>query len=146
MPTVNQFRAAAVLSLFVMAGCTNTPRDVSSNFAYMPSNNYMSTGKGVGQSVLVPEACLGAPADQSPEPAETHMTVVPQLGPHLPPGCANAYNLQLMAEQKRDLIEGRALGAAPAAPSARAARRYIYEEGDALGGAHERAATTDMAL
>ncbi|WP_295810929.1 hypothetical protein [uncultured Nitratireductor sp.] len=109
----------------------------------MPSNKYTSSGKGVSQSVLVPEACLGLPADQSPEPAETRLTVVPQLGPHLPPGCANAYNLQLMAEQKRDLIEGRELGDAPAAPSARAARRYIYGEGDALGGAHEREAITD---
>ena len=42
------------------------------------------------------------------------------------PGCANAHNLQRMAERQSDLVRGRPLGAAPAAPTARAAQEYIY--------------------
>jgi hypothetical protein len=49
-----------------------------------------------------------------------------QLGPRLPPGCANNANLLAMTEHKRDVVHGRKLGAAPASPSARAAQRYIY--------------------
>ena len=64
---------------------------------------------------LVPIACL------VPDATEPRL-----LGPHLPPGCANAHNLQRMAERKSDLVRGRPLGAAPAAPTARAAQEYIY--------------------
>ena len=64
---------------------------------------------------LVPIACL------VPDATEPRL-----LGPHLPPGCANAHNLQRMAERKSDLVHGRPLGAAPAAPTARAAQEYIY--------------------
>jgi hypothetical protein len=63
---------------------------------------------------LVPEACL------TPDPTDT------QLGPRLPPGCANNANLLAMVEHKRDVVHGRKLGAAPASPSARAAQKYIY--------------------
>ena len=61
-------------------------------------------------------------------------TEPPFLGPHLPPGCANAHNLQRMAERQSDLVRGRPLGAAPAAPTARAAQEYIYGTKGTLGG------------
>ena len=73
--------------------------------------------------VLVPIACLVPDA-----------TEPPLLGPHLPPGCANAHNLQRMAERKSDLVHGRPLGAAPVAPTARAAQEYIYGAKGTLGG------------
>jgi len=72
---------------------------------------------------LVPIACLVPDA-----------TEPPLLGPHLPPGCANAHNLQRMAEHKSDLVRGRPLGAAPAAPTARAAQEYIYGKKETLPG------------
>ena len=69
------------------------------------------------------------PPDYSPDATEP-----PFLGPHLPPGCANAHNLQRMAERQGDLVRGRPLGAAPAAPTARAAQEYIYGTKGTLGG------------
>jgi hypothetical protein len=119
------------------AGCQTEPEP-----DYSPGYSYVSTGKGsakgVGGSVLAPDACLGEPADTDPSFASTSQTITPQLGPHLPPGCANAYNLQRMAESQRDLVEGRRMGPARAAPGVRAAKRYLYgeEEGDPLGGAN----------
>jgi hypothetical protein len=56
-----------------------------------------------------------------------------QLGPRVPPGCANAYNLLHMVERERDLVEGRKLGQAPAGPSARAAQKYLYGSTGPLG-------------
>jgi len=79
------------------------PPDYSPDYVYVPAYG------------LVPRAC------EAPDP-----TMVPHLGPRLPPGCANAYNLLRMAERKSDLVRGRPLGAAPAAPTARAAQEYIY--------------------
>lgn len=143
MSSYKAVNTMAVLSLLAIAGCTTAPRDHSPGFSYVSTNSFTDTGKGVGGSVLVPDACLGEPADNPPQPAQTPATVIPQLGPHLPPGCANAYNLQLMAESQRDLIEGRRLGPAPAAPTARAARRYIHGEEEAIGGAHDEGSMPD---
>jgi hypothetical protein len=137
------FRGIAAMSLLAVASCTSTPQDYSPGYSYVATNTYAGSGKGVGGAVLVPNACLGEPADAAPSPAATHMTVVPELGPHLPPGCANAYNLQRMVENERDLVEGRPLGPAPAAPSVRAARRYIYGEEAPLGGANEAESLTE---
>jgi hypothetical protein len=87
------------------------PPDYSPDYASVP----VVAPNGRTRYVLVPKACL------VPDPTEP-----PLLGPHLPPGCANAHNLQRMAERKSDLVRGRPLGAAPAAPTARAAQEYIY--------------------
>jgi len=117
---------AAVLSV---AACR---KDYEPEASIVPpdySPHYTKVGvlkpDGREKKVLVPEACM-TPDDQS----------VADLGPErLPPGCANAYNLQRMAARKRDLTQGRTLGAAPAAPAARAARRYIDGRQDpTLGG------------
>ena len=95
------------------------PPDYSPDYASVP----VVGRNGRTRYVLVPKACL------APDPTEP-----PFLGPHLPPGCANAYNLQRMAERQSDLVRGRPLGAAPAAPTARAAQEYIYGAKDPLGG------------
>ena len=87
------------------------PPDYSPDYTTVP----VVGPNGKTRWVMVPKACLVPDA-----------TEPPMLGPHLPPGCANAYNLQRMAERKSDLVRGRALGAAPAAPTARAAQEYIY--------------------
>jgi hypothetical protein len=97
------------------------PPDYSPNYTRVS----VVSEDGHTKRALVPEACI-TPDDQSP--ADT--------GPErLPPGCANNYNLQQMAARKRDLTKGRALGPAPAAPTARAAQRYIDgREQPVLGG------------
>ena len=130
-------RMILVLSSATLVGCTTKqPAD------YSPGYSYVATGpagseKGVSQSMLVPDACLTEPNEDGPPPAATDLTVVPDLGPDLPSGCANAYNLQRMAERQKDLVEGRRMGPASGAASARAAKRYLYgEEADALGGAN----------
>ena len=96
-------------SLF-FANFAEQPPDYSPDYVYGPD----------GQ--LVPKACLVGDA-----------TELPALGPHLPPGCANAHNLARMAESKSDLLYGRPHGAAPAAPTARAAQEYIYGAGPQKG-------------
>jgi hypothetical protein len=95
------------------------PQDYSPDYASVP----VVAPNGRTRYVLVPKACLVPDA-----------TEPPFLGPHLPPGCANTYNLQRMAERKSDLVRGRPLGAAPAAPTARAAQEYIYGAKGTLGG------------
>jgi hypothetical protein len=103
------------------------PPDYSPDYTRMP----VTAPNGRIRYVLVPRACLGA------DPTEP-----PFLGPHLPPGCANAHNLQRMAERQSDLVYGRPLGAAPAAPTARAAQEYIYGTKGTLGGGLPRASGT----
>ena len=95
------------------------PPDYSPDYTHVP----VVGRDGRTRMVLVPKACL------VPDPTEP-----PPLGPHLPPGCANAYNLLRMAERKSDLLHVRPLGAAPAAPTARAAQEYIYGAKGTLGG------------
>jgi hypothetical protein len=72
--------------------------------------------------VVVPEACL------TPDP-----TAAEPLGPMLPPGCASAYNLQRMTEREGDVMHGRRLGRAPAAPTVRAAQKYLNGDEEPLG-------------
>jgi len=99
------------------------PPDYSPDYVYVP----VVRADGGTRMVLAPKACLVA------DPTE-----LPHLGPHSPPGCANAWNLLRMAERKGDLLHGRPLGAAPAAPTARAAHEYIYGAKDTLGGGFPR--------
>lgn len=125
------FRHAALAAAACLLGACNesgpgaglaTPPDYSPHYTHVAVLNEA----GKTKRVLVPEACLtpdgGSPADTG--------------DPRLPPGCANAYNLQRMAERKRDLTHGRRLGAAPAAPATRAAQKYLDgRDAPALGGA-----------
>jgi hypothetical protein len=112
--------AGSALALLVLAGCADLPPDYSPHFAQVPVVSPAQPDRVVRYE-FVPEACLVA------DPTDT------QLGPRLPPGCANNANLLAMVERKRDVVHGRKLGAAPAAPSARAAQRYIYGTRGQLG-------------
>jgi hypothetical protein len=107
----------SAIALLALAACADLPPDYSPNFAQVP----VASPNRVARSQLVPESCL------IPDPTDT------QLGPRLPPGCANNANLLAMVEKKRDVVHGRKLGKAPAAPSARAAQRYIYGTRGHLG-------------
>jgi hypothetical protein len=125
--TVLRFAALAAVTLTFGACRDEAPEASLVPSDYSPNYTRVSVVSEDGHTkrALVPEACI-TPDDQSP--ADT--------GPQrLPPGCANNYNLQQMAARKRDLTKGRALGAAPAAPTARAAQRYIDgREQPVLGG------------
>jgi hypothetical protein len=110
----------SAITLAALAACAELPPDYSPHFVQVPVVSPTRPDRVVRYE-LVPEACL------VPDPTDT------ELGPRLPPGCANNANLLTMAEQKRDVVHGRKLGAAPAAPSARAAQRYIYGTRGQLG-------------
>lgn len=130
-----------------LAGCLNgkpPPEDYSSGYSFIATN--AGSQKGTDGAVIAPDACLNQPADIDPSPAATHLTIVSGVGPHLPPGCANAYNLQRMAESQRDLVEGRRMGPAGGAPTARAAQRYIYGEHVPIGGANDGAGQVEAPL
>lgn len=118
----------ACLSLGVLPGCL--PGD-----PVPPSveQGYSSGAGGKTRHALVPKACMQAPDPQRIEADAS-----------LPPlGCANAYNLQKMAEQKRDLVRGRRLGDAPAAPAARAASNYLNGTGEKTPGETHNPAPND---
>jgi type IV pilus biogenesis protein CpaD/CtpE len=110
---------ASVLAVAVLPACAERPPDYSPHYVQVP----VTSQNRVSHYALTPEACL------VPDPTDTGLG-----GSRLPPGCANNANLLAMAEQKRDLVKGRKLGAAPASPSARAAQKYIYGSEGTLGG------------
>ena len=112
--------AGSAIAFLALAACAELPPDYSPHFVQAPVVSPARPGRA-SRYELVPEACL------VPDPTDT------ELGPRLPPGCANNANLLTMAERKRDVVHGRKLGAAPAAPSARAAQRYIYGTRGQLG-------------
>ncbi|MBP0581326.1 hypothetical protein J8I29_18500 [Labrys sp. LIt4] len=136
-------RGMALLGLIALAGCSAGPTaDYSPGYSYVATNAGHGSAKGATGSVLVPDACLGPPADVQRPAWGTVEAAMPDLGAHLPPGCANAYNLQRMTERQSDLVEGRRMGPAAGVTTARAARKYLLgeKEGDAsssenLGGA-----------
>jgi hypothetical protein len=111
---------AMLLTLLTLAACAELPPDYSPHFVQVPVVSPARPDR-VAHYESVPKACL------VPDPTDT------QLGPRLPPGCANNANLLATVERKRDVVHGRKLGAAPAAPSARAAQRYIYGTRGQLG-------------
>ena len=110
----------SAVALAALAACAELPPDYSPHFVQAPVVSPARPGRA-SRYELVPEACL------VPDPTDT------EFGPRLPPGCANNANLLTMVERKRDVVHGRKLGAAPAAPSARAAQRYIYGTRGQLG-------------
>jgi hypothetical protein len=107
--------------LFVAACQAQLPPDYSPDYVRVPvaSEEYPNKVK----RVLIPKACL------NPDPTADDI-----FGEKIPPGCANAYNLQRMAERKGDLFHGRNLSPAPAAPSVRAAQKYLNGEKNAPKG------------
>ena len=133
MPRLSAVYLGLAVATSALAGCApplpsgsvywgtfpEQPLDYSPDYTRVP----VVDRNGRTRYALVPKACL------SPDPTEPLL-----MGPHLPPGCANAHNLQRMAEREGDLVQGRPLGAAPAAPTARAAQEYIYGTKGTLGG------------
>jgi len=107
--SVSLFLIAALLAACSTPGF---PPDYSPEYSYVAVESPHHPGRV--HNVLVPDACL------TPDPTAAIVN-----GPLLPPGCANAYNLQHMAEREHDVVKGRPLGRAPAQPSARAAERYL---------------------
>jgi hypothetical protein len=113
-------RLAVVFGCFgILAGCVgNQPQPYSPNYSYLSMNDARPgvVRKGYdkiasAQTVLVPDACI------TPDTADDPV--------YLPSGCSNNLNLQHMAARKQDLIQGREMGPAMAAPVARAAQNYI---------------------
>ena len=117
---------------------------------YSPGYSYVATAPGGSRKERRRfGACAGcllgrAGGRRSICPLRADLTIVSGVGTHLPPGCANAYNLQRMVESERDLIEGRRIGPAAGAPTVRAARRYLYGDELLIGGAN--AGTTEPPL
>jgi hypothetical protein len=105
---------------FVLGGCLHDPLPYSPNYSRVtlvdPATAPMKPGKAPrtahAQDVVVPDACI------TPDVAEQPL--------YLPSGCANNLNLQMMVERPADLAHGRRPGPAAAAPTVRAAQRYLY--------------------
>lgn len=93
-----------VVALSSMFGCTTM-----SESDY--SARYVSVIGPGGRIAYVPSTCL---ADAKARP-----------GGYLPPGCANALNLQGMVVDQRDLLHGQEMGPAFVAPAAAAVERYL---------------------
>jgi hypothetical protein len=98
--------------LLLMTACSQgqLPPEYSPDFVRVP----VESEDGKIRRVLIPKACL--------KPDETADDV---LGEKIPPGCANNWNLQRMAERKGDLFQGRKLSPAPAGPAVKAAEKYL---------------------
>lgn len=132
MPRSVILAGSLLATLFGAAACVQPPAEYSPNYNYLP---VVDERTGRVKQVIVPEACL-APSEQE--------DVERDGKPRLSPGCANAANLQRMAERKRDLVQGRPLGKAPGEVSARAVQRYMGKGkepplGGAAGGANHAA-------
>ena len=112
--------AAGLLS--ALGGCTSIPDYPTSQFSRVDLGSAGVPGNPPSRQVLWPDDCRSAaPPSELP------------VGGGLPPGCANAHNLLMMAEREDDLMRGRRLGPAAAAPSARAAQKYVYGSEGPLG-------------
>ncbi|WP_244642798.1 hypothetical protein [Phyllobacterium sp. 628] len=114
---------------------------------YSPNYHYVSTGPvaagGNGKVVRKGYDKPGAVAEGRmlvPDACTTPDNTADAL--YLPSGCANNLNLQLMAEKESDLVRGRDMGPAMAAPVARAAKRII--EGDERTGSKPTQSTTNL--
>jgi hypothetical protein len=118
---------AATLAM-MLAGCMHTPfpdySEVPPDYSHRYTSVAVVTPSGREKRVLVPEACITPDQVSEAEIGE----------PRIPPGCANNYNIQQMAERKRDLTRGRKLDKASGGPVARAAQRYMDGREPALGG------------
>lgn len=116
---------AAAAGLAVAACSSNPPNPYSPGYSRIAvTDDAAADGRirkgydrpgAVRRTALVPDACITP--DTGADPL------------YLPSGCANALNLQQMAERERDLERGQDPGPSMAAPTARAARAYINGEG-----------------
>jgi hypothetical protein len=111
--------AAALLTL---AGCADLPPDRQATYGYLAVPSPTPKRPDRVRYVLAPDSCT------IPDP-----TAAIPTGELIPAGCANDFNLLRMTERQQDLVEGRKLGRAPAAPTVRAAQRYINGAEGPLG-------------
>ncbi|QFI65874.1 hypothetical protein [Sinorhizobium alkalisoli] len=123
---------AVALSLTAVACSGSHPQPYSPNYSYVSMRGAPAKAgivrKGYDEAesqVLVPDACI------TPDTADQPL--------YLPSGCANNLNLQFMAQNQGDLIQGRQMGPAMAAPVARAAKNYL--DGYSEEGRRRRAVT-----
>lgn len=130
--------------LALLAGCESALGPMSWETGYRQvsaADGPLRGSEGSQRQLIVPNTCQTRP-DQSGIVA-------------LPSGCANDLNLQLMVERPSDLIRGREMGPAPAAPVANAARerldnrerandRRLRLEEEARGSAGGYATTSDL--
>lgn len=104
--------AVAFVALSAFDDHAPLPPDYSPNYSYID----VVTPNGRVKRVLVPDACMTEAEEPLVGIGEERM---------LPPGCANAFNLQRMVARKKDLVQGRRMGRAPMATTARAASKYL---------------------
>lgn len=120
----------AILAGLALAGCMHQPLPYSPNYSRITLADDVAVRGGAvhkgydvpppraarvarrSRTVIVPDACITP--DVAAQPV------------YLPSGCANNLNLQIMVERPGDLFRGRNPGPAEAAPTVRAAQRYLY--------------------
>lgn len=119
--TIARTALVALAALGVAACSSNPPNPYSPGYSRVSvteggaadgkvRKGYDRTG-AASRTALLPDACITP--DTGADPL------------YLPSGCANAVNLQQMAERESDLERGQDPGPSMAAPSVRAARSYI---------------------
>lgn len=104
-------RLGPCLALLLLTGCQSSMGPMSWTTGYrqvMPT----SGASAPRAATIVPNLC-------QTQPDETGLVT-------LPPGCANDLNLQLMVVEPQDLIRGREMGPALAAPVADAANEHVH--------------------
>lgn len=101
-------------SLVLMTGCESALGPMSWETGYrqvVAADGSLPGSEGHQRQLIVPNTC-------QTQPEQSGIVM-------LPPGCANDLNLQLMVERPSDLIRGREMGPALAAPVANAARERL---------------------
>lgn len=103
-------RLVPCLMVLLLAGCQSSmgPMDWATGYHQVTT---VASARAPYETTIVPNLC-------QPQSGETGRTT-------LPPGCANDLNLQLMVVEPQDLVRGRAMGPAMAAPVADAANEHL---------------------
>lgn len=103
-------RLGACLVALLLAGCQSSMGPMSWDTGYRQLTTADATNAPHEASIM-PNLCQAQPDDAG------------RVG--LPPGCANDFNLQQMVVEPQDLVRGREMGPALAAPVADAANEYL---------------------
>lgn len=103
-------RLGPCLMVVLLAGCQSSMGPMNWATGYRQVTTDSATG-APHETTIMPNLCQA-------ESGETGRAA-------LPPGCANDLNLQLMVVEPQDLVRGREMGPAMAAPVADAASEYL---------------------
>jgi len=98
------------LALLLLTGCQSSMGPMSWTSGYRQVT--AADADASNAALIVPNLC-------QTQPDETGLVT-------LPPGCANDLNLQLMVVEPQDLVRGREMGPAMAAPVADAANELLH--------------------